>query len=330
MRLSELGRIVLESLEAMPRYNPGIMLFGHVVMPDHVHFNVHLAAGLPEPLKVLGEAIRRFKHHTSKAAYAIAHGVTPCASTNASTNASTSASANASIVEVRGVAPRTGTPRTIWQRGYHDHLCLCRSFIDSTERYIAYNVPKWELMHGGDKRLYIHEPLFMPRLDAADYWKGVGNLALLDPREKLLSLRISREVKDAAMAKMLSRIENAVSQGYIVISGFISPGEKAVRDMLCGRRDARFIRMLPSCIPNARFRPESRYIAPFMEERYLEIARGNDEAEFGRAVCLDLNDEIIKIATSAAGLALYWQEDGLYRMGDDGIWRKTPKKERQS
>ena len=35
--LSPLGVKVKEALEAIPSLNPGIALFGHVVMPDHVH-----------------------------------------------------------------------------------------------------------------------------------------------------------------------------------------------------------------------------------------------------------------------------------------------------
>ena len=80
--------------------------------------------------------------------------------------------------------------------------------------------------------------------------------------------------------------------------------------MLCRRRDARFIRILPSCIPNKRFKPESYYVAPFADGRYLEIARGNDETEFGRAACLDLNAEIVEIATAGEGIALYWKKEG--------------------
>mgnify|MGYP003571424648 CR=1 FL=1 len=82
--------------------------------------------------------------------------------------------------------------------------------------------------------------------------------------------------------------------------------------MLCRRPDARFIRMLPSCIPNQRFKPESIYVAPFAEGRYLEIGRGNDEREFGRGACLDINAEIIEIATAGEGLALYWKADGAH------------------
>ena len=273
--LSPLGEKVKEALEAMPKLNPGLLLFGHVVMPDHVHFNCALVPGLDEPLKVLGNAIRRFKNYTTALAK-------------------------------HSLAIKSG----LWQQGCHDYILLSREMIDATERYIAYNPMKWEFMYGEEGALRVVEPLFLPRLDPHDYWKGVGNLALLDPGEKLLSLRISREVQGAEMAGMLARIENAVSQGYIIISGFISKGEQAVRDMLCRRGDARFIRILPSCIPNRRFRPESRYVKPLAEGRYLEIAKGNDEVEFGRGACLDINAEIVEIAASGDGLALYWKADG--------------------
>ncbi len=293
--LSPLGAKVKEALEAIPLLNPGIRLFGHVVMPDHVHFNCSIAPGLAGPLKVLGNAIRRFKNYTTKLAklsLAIKSGGLEFG--------------KASRFDGRTAF---GQPR-LWQQGFHDYILLSRAMIDATERYIAYNPLKWELMYGEDGGLRVAEPLFTPRLDPGDYWKGVGNLALLDPGEKLLSLRVSRQVQGAEMAKMLARIENAVSQGYIVISGFISKGEQAVRDMLCSRDGARFVRILPSCIPNRRFRPESRYAAPFAEGRYLEIAQGNNEVEFGRGACLDINAEIIEIAKAGEGLALYWKPDG--------------------
>ena len=297
--LSPLGEKVKEALEAIPRLNPGILLFGHVVMPDHVHFNCALLPGLREPLKVLGNAIRRFKNYTIK--------VTKQAVLTE--HSSAIKSGGGGLEGVVSLDGRSGIGQ-LWQQGYHDYILLSREMIDATERYIAYNPLKWELMYGVKGALRVIEPLFMPRLDAGDYWKGVGNLALLDPGEKLLSLRISRHVQGAAMAKMLARIESAVDKGYVIISGFISKGEQAVRDMLCRRSDARFIRILPSCIPNRRFRPESRYAAPFAEGRYLEIAQGNNEVEFGRRACLDVNAEIIEIATAGKGLAIYWKAEG--------------------
>ena len=289
--LSALGEKVKEALEAMPSLNPALRLFGHVVMPDHVHFNCCLEPGLEEPLKTLGFAIRRFKNYTTKLA-------------------KRSLAINAGSV-AGSIDGRAALGLTLWQQGYHDYLLVSREMIDATERYIAYNPLKWEVMYGADGALRVVEPLCSPRLGIGDYWQGVGNIALLDPAEKLVSLRVSREVATPdAISAVVKRMENAVDKGYIVVSGFISKGEQVVRDMLCRRGDARFIRVLPSCIPNVRFRPESRYVAPFAEGRYLEIAQGNDEIEFSRRACLDINAEIIEIAAAGEGLSLYWRADG--------------------
>ena len=307
--LTPLGEKVREALEAMPRLNPGLLLFGYVVMPNHIHFNCALLAGLDEPLKVLGNAIRRFKNYTTKLAKAA--GLAERSSAIKSIGLEGGEAARFDGRTAFGKTDQIGQCGQLWQQGYHDYILLSREMIDATERYIAYNPMKWELMYGEEGALRVVEPLFLPRLDAGDYWKGVGNTALLDPAEKIVSLRVSREVASPdAVAQVVRRMESAVDKGYVVISGFISKGERAVCDMLCRRRDARFIRVLPSCIPNKRFRPESRYVEPFAEERYLEIAKGNDEVEFGRGVCLDINAEIIEIATAGEGLALYWKGDG--------------------
>jgi len=335
MVLSPLGKKVQAAMEAMPRLNPGLALFGYVVMPDHVHFNCSIVPGLVEPLKTLGFAIRRFKNYTTalaKRSLAINAGARDAGWPNSHGGETGKAdvlcgqdgqaASPGGQIALQGFTPSFPSPdgqtafgqsTTLWQQGYHDYLLVSREMIDSTERYIAYNPLKWQLMYGQPGYLRVVEPLCSPRLDLGDYWKGVGNTELLGDVVKLVSLRVSREVAaPEAVSKVVKRLEAAVDKGYVVISGFISKGERAVRDMLCRRPDARFIRMLPSCIPNRRFKPESVYVAPFAEGRYLEIGRGNDEREFGRGACLDINAEIIEIATASEGLALYWKADGLH------------------
>ena len=311
MCLSPLGCIEEEALAAIPRFNPGLSLFGHVVMPDHVHFNVHIQAGLAQPLAVFGNAIRRFKNCVRAEARRRASAARPSPLGSAALSGAARPSPPSDTAFWASEDGRAALGQ-IWQQGCHDRLCLSRAFIDSSERYIAYNVAKWELMHNRPETLRIHEPLDSPRLDAQEYWKGVGNLALLDTQRKLLSLRVSRKVAaPAAIAQVVERMECAVAQGYVIISGFISPGEKAVRDWLCANESACFIRMLPTRIPNTRaYKPESRYVSAFSSGRYLEIARGNEDVDFGRPACLDLNDEIVRIAKAGEGLAVYWLEDG--------------------
>lgn len=321
--LSQLGKHVADALDAMPRLNDGLRLYGRVVMPDHIHFNVYLRPGLNEPLKVLGNAIRRFKNHTTKLAKILLADrsiLAEYSSAISTTTPNSSAIALATSTSSEGRATRPRPPSCddgrLWQQGYHDRLCLTRTFIDATERYIRYNPLKWALMHGIDHALRIHEPLDSPRLADGDYWKGVGNTALLGTGEKIVALRISRRCSSSQIAATVRRMEAAVDKGYIILSGFISPGEKAVRDMLCARADARFIRILPSCIPNARFKPESRYVPAFAAGRYLEIGRGNDEVAFGREACLDYNAEIIEIATAGEGVAVYWKPTGACVLAD--------------
>ncbi len=271
--LSELGRLVLESMQAIPRFNPGIALFEHVLMPDHLHMNLRIQPGLSEPLQVLGAAMRRFKTYTTTLARKM-HGLS-----------------------------------TLWQQGYHDRICVSRRFIDAITRYIRYNPLKYELMYNQPEHMRIHEPLDSPRLDADDFWKGMGNTGLLSPETKLLSLRVSRKVPVGEIPHVVSRIGDAVRAGFVVVSGFISPGEVAVRDMLIANHEARFVHILPSYMP-MRHRPDSRYLQPLAEGRFLEIAQGNDETEFGRGACLALNEEIRAMALAGEGGALYWKQEG--------------------
>ena len=112
--LSPLGEKVKEALEAIPRLNPGILLFGHVVMPDHVHFNCAMLPGLREPLKVLGNAIRRFKNFTTKLA-------------------KLSLAIKSNGLKFGKASRYDGqTAFGLWQQGYHDYILLSRDMIDAT------------------------------------------------------------------------------------------------------------------------------------------------------------------------------------------------------
>ena len=120
--LSPLGEKVAEALQAMPRLNPGLRLFGRVVMPDHVHFNCSLAPGLAEPLKVLGGAIRRFKNYTTKPAKLSLELVE---------RSSTIKSRPGEFTSHNRIDGRTefGQPATLWQQGCHDYLLLSRDIV---------------------------------------------------------------------------------------------------------------------------------------------------------------------------------------------------------
>ena len=147
MKLSPLGEEALFSLESMPRYNPGFFLFGRVVMPDHIHFNCHIEAGLKEPLKFLGNAIRRFKNHISKVG-----------SSTARTSGLQLATSGIPLLRGHYIPESPSCARAIWQQGYHDRLLPSETIMKATERYIAYNPAKWELMKNRPPALRIKVP----------------------------------------------------------------------------------------------------------------------------------------------------------------------------
>ena len=271
--LSPLGALVAESLRTMPTRVPDIALFGWVVMPDHIHCRVYLKPNLAEPLKTLGCFFGSFKSYTTKCAWDL---------------------------DIEGL---------LWQQGYHDRICSTRPFIDAVERYIRYNPLKFELRHNHPERLRIHEPLDSPRLDAEIFWKGIGNTNLLNGDTKLLGLRISRRLTPEEIGHVVSRCHDAVNAGYAILSGFISPGEKAVRDALLARPQAKLLHILPSSMPHA-YMPESLYLEALQENRLLILAKGNDDTPFSKSACDALNADLVHIANAGEGLAAYWRDGG--------------------
>lgn len=274
---SPLGLAASTMLSGIFSNYPGFTLRDHIVMPDHVHLMLSIAPGSSEPMKRLGLAIRGFKRSIAALCHNIgADGAEGCIS--------------------------------IWQAGYHDHILTSRAFIAAVCRYIAMNPLKWEMQKNGDRLLRIHEPLFSQRLAGLGYWRGIGNLELLDPGRPLASVRISRRCGATKRTEALLRLRNALDKGYTIASGFISPGEHELREMLLTRADARFIVALPDIMPYG-YKPDSRYLKPIAEGRCLIIAHGIEDVDFGREACLDLNDRIAAIAKAGEGVATYWRPD---------------------
>ena len=340
---SPLGKAVCEALESFPIIHPGFTLHGYVVMPDHVHFNVRIEPGMADPLKRLGLAIRGFKRYTAALALTLEQGVDPqprdeviarqdaaergCARQDAP-DPRDGAIARQDAAE-RGWARQDAAERgwarqdapsccamahradqlsaaQLWQAGYHDHICVSRAFIEAVQRYMAGNPLKWEMQHNQPAFLRIREPLLSPRLDPGAYWRGVGNVSLLDAGRKIVSVRVSRRCGAAERGEALRRLSIALDKGYALLSGFTSPGEHEVRDMALARPDAQLIVALPSRLAYG-YKPDSRFLKPIFEGRCLIIAQGIEEVDFGRSACLDLNAEIAAIAKAGEGYATYWR-----------------------
>ena len=249
---------------------PGIRLFNFVVMPDHVHLQLHLRAGLQEPLIALGRAIGAFKSLCAK--------------------------------DFREL---TGESGPLWQQGYHDWICVSEEMIVAVNRYIDYNPLKFELRYNQPEFLAIREPIAAWRLSSEEFWRGIGAVDLLDGDTPFIALRISRRLSSRQIAEAVARIRRRVGD-YVFVGGWISPGEKAVRDMLLAEPRGRIVQILPSAMPHD-YRVGSMWLEAVRDRRAAIIARGNSEVEFSRAACLEVNEVAtglaVGLAAQAGGLA---------------------------
>ena len=96
--------LAVESRLAEMAQMPGIHLFNFVVMPDHVHLQLHLRAGLQEPLVALGRAIAAFKSLCAQDFHEL-----------------------------------TGGRGTLCQPGYPTAICVSEEMLAGANRYIDYN-----------------------------------------------------------------------------------------------------------------------------------------------------------------------------------------------
>ena len=293
MVLSPLGCRVMEALEAMPALNPGLALHGHVVMPDHVHLCCHLAAGLLEPLSVLGNAIRRFKTYTTKLfkaefSSAISTGAPQfCPSGDGQTE----------------FGQKLGL---LWQQGYHDLLCLSREAIDAVEHYIANNPLKWWLMYCDKTLMQVREPLDSPLLDGTGiFWRGVGNTdliapAAMGPGKRVVSMRISRRTPTSLLPKVMADCLKGANAGCIYAPTFFSPGEHQLYNALV-EAGAPMVRLQTQAIGWG-YRPVGSEPELFAQRRLLILAAmDSPSTPSSRFELVELNRQAATIARACPG-----------------------------
>ncbi len=268
MVLSDFGEIAEAALLEAAEHFPEIALHAHVVMPDHVHIRFHVSPGLPEPVRAFGAFVGRFKQFS------------------------------------QWRIGQSGGPKHIWEKGYHDHLCLSRQMIDAVDHYIANNPLKWWLMHGDRSLLHVREPLAESWLPPDAFWRCVGRFEMRSDR-RLVALRISRRIPEREVPAVVETCVKGAMRGYCYVSTFFSPGEHAVYRAVAERTGAPMIHLRADAIPWA-YRPTGLEPELFAAGRLLALARMEaTDAPADRATLLWLNGKAREIALGAGGATVY-------------------------
>ena len=174
---------------------------------------------------------------------------------------------------------------------------MSEEMLSAVNRYIDYNPLKFELRYNQPEFLAIHEPLAAWRLSTEEFWRGIGAVDLLDCGTPFIALRISRKLSQRQVNEAVACIRRRAGD-YVFVGGWISPGEKAVRDMLLAEPKGRIVQILPSAMPHD-FKVGSLWLEAIRDRRAAIIARGNSEIEFSRAACLEVNATAAELAAQA-------------------------------
>ena len=256
IELNAFGLAAEETFRLEEQRNPALHVMAFVIMPDHVHFMIHVRAGEKEPLRQIGQFVANFKRWTK---YKV---------------------------------EKLGAVGFGWQANYHDWICSTREGMDAVAKYIKNNPLKWSLMHGANPPLKVIEPLAHDRLPVGEWWSGVGQMALLEG--KIAAIRLSRRIPARDYPAVVARLMGACEKGYTLASTFISPCERAVLQELI-RREIPFVKMVPDALSMI-YRPKEDEPLLFAKGLYLLLSRVAPEGESRYDAWHGINAALAKIA----------------------------------
>ncbi len=259
--LTEIGRVVQRELLGIPSHYPQIKIGQYQIMPDHLHALTHVTRPLPNSVTLPG-VIRGFKL-----------GVNQCCRAAAGTNRF-----------------------QVFEKGMHHSLVFDRAHLEREVAYIRANVRRYRLLLANPD-LFKKPARLLQLADGTRLW-GIGNRFLLKhPRR--LQVRISRRATEADWPAVKERLTDALDQGYVLVSPFISPFEKrALREAMDG--GGRAIRLTHRFF-GERYKPAGSLFELCAAGRLLELSVAGEFARFARldrAACLKLNEVAGVIATT--------------------------------
>ncbi|MBT4816857.1 MAG: hypothetical protein HN742_19915 [Lentisphaerae bacterium] len=251
--LSEAGETVRRRWHEIALHCPAIETSTLVVMPDHLHGILYVKEQIP---RALGITIRGFKS-----------GVTS---------------------ELRKTL---GAPDlVVWGENYHDRVVMSSETLRNERRYIHDN-PRRHCLRRAHPDLFVKvNDLRSGRLPQGMDWTGFGNLFLLEKPE-LVPVQVSRRATADALAAFKAEIAERVAAGAVMVSPFISPGEKEIAQLVMGQAYGSLILLKPDGFAPL-YRPAGAYFDLCAKGRLLILspfAHTGRKQSLTRERCLQMN-----------------------------------------
>ena len=324
--LLPLGELVKAALVAFHGAFPAATISDFVIMPDHIHFllianyaidprfnplwashrlidAVEMAwngrGQAPEPplADLYTQAItqaRNYAANLQRRETANLHG-----------RGSGAEQETANLLGRGSGAPEPPSFPPLFDRSCYLELSFDSRQLKATRRYIKLNPARaiWKLRH--PERFLRLTNLHYPTLDPARHWEGMGDPTLLaSPFLCHVRLTLKKTVEEHAAT--LDELMAKARCGHILVSGFISPGEKDLLRRLKAEPRCRFIKMVPYALP-PRYDPSAEDSRELAADRLLILSgfpEGVANLETGfRARCLAMNDMAARLCEAAQNRA---------------------------
>ncbi|MDP6490676.1 MAG: hypothetical protein QGH42_03195 [Kiritimatiellia bacterium] len=251
--LSPAGEVVQRRWREIPQHRPEIEASTMQVMPDHLHGILYVKQPLEKPV---GNTLRGF-----------ASGVTS---------------------ELRKTS---GNPTLkVWEKGFHDRVIMNSETLRAERNYIRDNPRRYCLKKARPDLFVRVNELHHERLPTGEAWAGFGNQFLIEKPE-LLPVQVSRRASEDEIGAVKGQVAERTADGAVMVSPFISPGEKAIAKMVMQQQHGSLILIRPEGFPPF-YKPSGTYFDLCAEGRLLVLtafAYTGRKQPLTRDRCLQMN-----------------------------------------
>lgn len=281
---SALGAAVLQEVDGIPRYYPQITIIARQLMPDHLHILLYVTRPLPVHL---GQVVNGFKTGCNRKWRQLQESAWQQAAQQAQRQSRWAPDQKPETTVATGSVPGGSVARKkgfLWEQGYHDRVLSGQGQLQRLVDYIREN-PRRSLI----KRQ--HASWFRPFSVTAvgTTLQAVGNPQLLQAVGRQ-AVRISSRITEEQRSSQQQELLTAARQGTVLISPFISAGERFVEETALQER-LPIVKLLPNGF-SPYYKPQGHYFDACGEGRLLLLTPypySTQKVVLTRSVCNYLN-----------------------------------------
>ena len=272
---SELGATVLQEVDGIPHYYPQITIIARQLMPDHLHILLYVKRPLPVHL---GQVVAGFKAGCNKK-WRLMQGEGQWKEDQWQNHWAPDQAPD--LVPGSSAARKSGL---LWEQGYHDRVLSGEGQLQRLVDYIREN-PRRSLI----KRQHADWFRSFGITAAGTNLQAFGNLELLHAPHRL-AVRISSRITEGERNRQQQELLSAARQGTILISPFISTGERSVEETSL-QEHLPIVKLLPNGF-SLYYKPQGHYFEACSEGHLLLLTPypySTQKVVLTRAVCNYLN-----------------------------------------